>query len=601
MDVSTNTMKGTSMKQVGIIVIAIGLLLPTVNTLAQTEVWRVPYNGYSRYTRGDNGSIYMWSESFIGGTNKDTLRKVFPNGSVDWQVQVSNNAVPKLGQLLFSGNGVYLLFINADSVAYYDTSGTRRWGFVFPGPVYWAGAVDPGGDFYAIVHSSPESLIKLDKGGAVKYNTVLPLFNLPNPSTDYRRYNAPPFFDKAGNVWVSLLVRTITDKTSSSGTSSETDQFIYISKLNSSNGVPLTPSKPFIPVLKKEKIFYSKTSSSGKVTTLDAWGDPTFYPSLMVDDHLIYVDPNYEVITSTGTATTTTSYQDRSLSRLLVVNSGGKAKIIKFQGKGLDVCKSALGTYKVDNTMNYMYAGPIRGLGDFIYFAFATAAGKGTCGVPALQPTGTMMKFDLLKGKPVLVLSSPDQLNVGEFIAVSAADKVFRMSNSHTILVYNGNGSVGTSVLSFADNIQYWPDGAAGEEGFLYLDMYASSNYLAKYSLPPLFVAENSSPTAWTEQPEQFKLEQNFPNPFNPTTTISFELAQPSLVTLKIYDMLGREVVMLLNREEMTDGHQEAVFNASHFASGVYFYRLVAEGIPDAEAGVPEKTFTQIKRMILMK
>jgi GH18 family chitinase/photosystem II stability/assembly factor-like uncharacterized protein len=75
--------------------------------------------------------------------------------------------------------------------------------------------------------------------------------------------------------------------------------------------------------------------------------------------------------------------------------------------------------------------------------------------------------------------------------------------------------------------------------------------------------------------PKVFDLQQNYPNPFNPSTIIKYDLPKDSRVTLKIYDVLGREVATLVNGEERA-GFKSAVWNATGFASGVYFYRLQA-------------------------
>ncbi len=88
--------------------------------------------------------------------------------------------------------------------------------------------------------------------------------------------------------------------------------------------------------------------------------------------------------------------------------------------------------------------------------------------------------------------------------------------------------------------------------------------------------------------PENFKLEQNFPNPFNPTTTISYSIPSSQKVILKVYDELGREVTTLVNNDQSA-GNYSADFNAAGLASGIYFYRL--------QAG----DFVQMKKMILMK
>ena len=92
----------------------------------------------------------------------------------------------------------------------------------------------------------------------------------------------------------------------------------------------------------------------------------------------------------------------------------------------------------------------------------------------------------------------------------------------------------------------------------------------------------------------QFELQQNYPNPFNPTTTIEFKLPEPGAVTLKVYNMLGQEVRILLNNEMMEDGEQSVEFDASGLPSGVYFYKITAQGEDNQQ-------FQSIKRMILMK
>jgi len=95
-----------------------------------------------------------------------------------------------------------------------------------------------------------------------------------------------------------------------------------------------------------------------------------------------------------------------------------------------------------------------------------------------------------------------------------------------------------------------------------------------------------TNPTS--EIPNSYSLSQNYPNPFNPTTKINFALPKQGLVTLRIYDVLGREVRTLVN-EVKSAGQYSVDFNASEFSSGVYFYKL--------ESG----TFSEIKRMMLIK
>ncbi|OYV88069.1 MAG: hypothetical protein B7Z63_01375 [Ignavibacteriae bacterium 37-53-5] len=88
--------------------------------------------------------------------------------------------------------------------------------------------------------------------------------------------------------------------------------------------------------------------------------------------------------------------------------------------------------------------------------------------------------------------------------------------------------------------------------------------------------------------PEHFELGQNFPNPFNPTTAISYKLSALSSVTLKVYDVLGRKVETLVDTRENAGNHF-VTFNGDKLASGVYFYTLEAGGV------------TLRKKMVLIK
>jgi hypothetical protein len=85
-----------------------------------------------------------------------------------------------------------------------------------------------------------------------------------------------------------------------------------------------------------------------------------------------------------------------------------------------------------------------------------------------------------------------------------------------------------------------------------------------------------------------YQLAQNYPNPFNPTTTIQYSLMNPGMVTLSIYDILGRKISTLVNRNETAGAHTVS-FDASRYSSGVYFYRI--------ESG----SFISIKKMMLLK
>lgn len=75
------------------------------------------------------------------------------------------------------------------------------------------------------------------------------------------------------------------------------------------------------------------------------------------------------------------------------------------------------------------------------------------------------------------------------------------------------------------------------------------------------------------EYPKEFTLEQNFPNPFNPGTSIQYSISSVQLVTLKVYDILGREIKIIAN-EEKAAGTYQINWNADNLQSGIYFYQL---------------------------
>ena len=91
-----------------------------------------------------------------------------------------------------------------------------------------------------------------------------------------------------------------------------------------------------------------------------------------------------------------------------------------------------------------------------------------------------------------------------------------------------------------------------------------------------------------SEIPEQFNLSQNYPNPFNPVTNLEFEISDLGFVSLKVYDIIGKEVATLVN-EKLSPGKYKVEFDGCGLTSGVYFYRITA------------CEFTKTKRMILYK
>ncbi|MBI5401840.1 MAG: T9SS type A sorting domain-containing protein [Ignavibacteriae bacterium] len=114
------------------------------------------------------------------------------------------------------------------------------------------------------------------------------------------------------------------------------------------------------------------------------------------------------------------------------------------------------------------------------------------------------------------------------------------------------------------------------------MDASVKKVYFDRYSLVSKIRNENNL------TPQKYVLEQNYPNPFNPVTNIKFSIPKNGFVSLKVYDIMGKEVETLISKE-MTTGSYHVDWNAVKYSSGIYFYKLESNG------------FTDTKKMILVK
>ena len=119
-----------------------------------------------------------------------------------------------------------------------------------------------------------------------------------------------------------------------------------------------------------------------------------------------------------------------------------------------------------------------------------------------------------------------------------------------------------------------------------------STCYAVDRSRPEWIGESTSVPDGEEEQdsilPTRFSLDQNYPNPFNPETTIAFAVKEKCRVVLKVFDVLGREAVTLVD-EEYAPGFHDVTFDASRFSTGMYFYQIRM------------KDFIDVKKMLLME
>jgi hypothetical protein len=125
--------------------------------------------------------------------------------------------------------------------------------------------------------------------------------------------------------------------------------------------------------------------------------------------------------------------------------------------------------------------------------------------------------------------------------------------------------------IQFRETDQTW-------DGTIWDNTY---RYTSTYILVPTGIKTNNIVS-------KFELFNNYPNPFNPSTSIKYSIGGKSLVTLKIYDILGREIETIVNKEQ-TAGSYQVKFDASNLSSGIYLYQL--------KAG----SFVNTKKMVLLK
>ena len=154
-------------------------------------------------------------------------------------------------------------------------------------------------------------------------------------------------------------------------------------------------------------------------------------------------------------------------------------------------------------------------------------------------------------------------------------------------VVTPGRGAYDEALLNrneslFGDLYRWWPEDYARWE----LQQDAENERIAQW-LETGVDPGTVSVEVWQGDgtPSHFALGQNYPNPFNPTTTIQFSIVTPQFTTLKVYDILSREVSVLVN-ERKSPGSYEIRFDQAGLASGVYFYRLAAgRFVSDSEDG----------------
>ena len=174
--------------------------------------------------------------------------------------------------------------------------------------------------------------------------------------------------------------------------------------------------------------------------------------------------------------------------------------------------------------------------------------------------------------------------DMGLFRSIDDGDnwtRILDVSSSKGLVLASDNeiyySANGYKVLHSTDGGTSWKEETEGLEdeltGFAQTqnrEIFASSRGGGVYKYLP---ETTDNEEGFSNIPDEYKLEQNYPNPFNPTTKIKYQIHEPCMVELIVYDLLGREIKKLVN-EYKPAGSYDIVFDGSNLSSGVYFYNL---------------------------
>jgi hypothetical protein len=184
-------------------------------------------------------------------------------------------------------------------------------------------------------------------------------------------------------------------------------------------------------------------------------------------------------------------------------------------------------------------------------------------------------------------------------VIIGKSDEILVLWNSDDGI--DGSGIESTTIFMSVDNGPYTFAGSSNNDSLL-VKMVSGTHTYSFYGLskdnvgnveatmPEVVFASGTTSVKPIDDtiPVKYSLEQNFPNPFNPSTTIEFSIPVAGSVSLKIYNVLGQEVITLVN-EELKAGNYKTLWYAKNISSGIYFYRLETNN------------FSQTKKLLLLK
>jgi len=535
------------------------VIISTINAQVSQE-WVASYNGPGN--NGDmanaiavdgSGNVYVTGTSVGSGTFYDYCTiKYNSSGAMLWVSRYngpgngddtpSSIAVDLLGNVYVTGmsigNGTYLDYATIK----YNSSGVEQWVRRYNGP---AGnnsdrassiAVDGSGNVYVTGFSA--GLGTMADYATIKYNTS-------GVEQWVVRYNGPGFdIDGASSIAVDAFGNVYVTGSSANGTFNSTLDYATI-----------------------------KYSSAGNMTWVARYNGP----GNNADEAFLITIDSAQNVYVTGSSVGNGTFQDYATIKY---NSfGAEQWVARYNGPGnnLDEANSII----VDNSGNVY----VTGFSD----------GSGTSGDYATvkyNPLGVEQWVQRYNG----LGNSTDW---ARSIALDGSNNVYVTGRSLNAPINSDYATIKYNSAGVQQWVQRYHGGwghdyasslAVDASGNIYVTGESAaaigpgSDYATiKYSQTATSVGQISSETL-----ENYSLSQNYPNPFNPTTKIQFAIPVSGFVSLSVFDVLGKEVDVLVN-ENKAAGNYEVDFDASKLTGGIYFYKL--------QTG----NFTTTKKMVLMK
>ncbi len=534
-----------------------------------TEVWTSSYNGPAN--NADNayvmaidalGNVYVAGESRTGASTTDSIDyavvKYDPNGDTLW-VRFYNGtgnrrdvvraiAVDDSGNVYVTGDSYGTTDYDMATVKY-NSSGSQLWAMRYNGSANGAEgasaiAVDESGNVYVTGYSDGDAspVLRQDDYVTIKYNAA-------GAVQWVRRYNGPSNFHDVPHD-IAL----------------DTAGYVYITGQSSGSGGT------------RYNYTTIKYNSVGDSVWLRAYNnDVANYNdiawALQVDGAgNVYVTGSSDA-TSSGTEDYVTIKYDASgtqqwLARYNGPGGGDEAYAMAIDGNGSVYVTGRSRGGSPTFSYDYLTIRYDASTGDTIWTARYDGDGNGLDAALSIALDYRGNAF--VTGYSTGTSTGLDMATIG-YDSTGARRWVRRYASS------GSNNDLGNAIAADTAGFVYV---AGTGYGGTQLNNFVTMKY---YDTGTVAVEEDKGTT-----PSEFSLAQNYPNPFNPSTTISFQIPRESHVTMKIFDLIGREITTLVD-ETKPVGTYRVSWNSGNQSSGIYFYRLTAG------------SFVSVKKLVLLR